>query len=68
MASSVASKFRVGTFNNISRVGLSRFRQSAYQIGALDSDEAIKDPVRCFFIVFFFFLFFFSAISLGFIL
>ena len=59
MASSVASKFRVGTFNNISRVGLSRFRQSAYQIGALDSDEAIKDPVRCFFIVFFFSFFFF---------
>lgn len=38
------SKFRVGTFNNISRVGLSRFRQSAYQIGALDDGEPIQDP------------------------
>ena len=41
------AKFRVGTFNNISRVGLSKFRQSAYQIGALDTDEPISDPVSC---------------------
>jgi len=42
---SIANKFRVGTFNNISRVGLSRFRQSAYQVGALDTgDEPIQEP------------------------
>ena len=42
----LANKFKVGTFNNISRVGLSRFRQSAYQIDALDNDDPIQDPVR----------------------
>jgi hypothetical protein len=56
---SIANKFRVGTFNNISRVGLSRFRQSAYQVGALDTgDEPIQEPVRfelCVCVCFFFF-------------
>ena len=56
---SIANKFRVGTFNNISRVGLSRFRQSAYQVGALDTgDEPIQEPVRfelCVCVFFFFF-------------
>ena len=43
---SALAKFRVGTFNNISRVGLSKFRQSAYQVGALDSEtDPISDPV-----------------------
>jgi len=52
---SAANKFRVGTFNNISRVGLSRFRQSAYQIGALDSEsDPIQDPVSSSFFFFFF--------------
>ena len=44
--SAAVNRFRVGTFNNISRVGLTRFRPSAYQIGALDCEkEPIQDPV-----------------------
>ena len=42
----LAKKFRIGTFNNISRVGLTKFPQSSYQVGALDSEtDPISDPV-----------------------
>eukprot|EP00949_MAST-11_sp_MAST-11-sp1_P003635 g3635.t1 len=39
------TKFRVGTLNNISTVGLRRFKPALYDIGALDSaDSNIEDP------------------------
>ena len=33
----MSSLFKIGTINNISRVGLKRFPQNSYEIGALDN-------------------------------
>ena len=39
----MSSLFKIGTINNISRVGLKRFPQNSYEIGALDNE--IKNPI-----------------------
>jgi D-3-phosphoglycerate dehydrogenase / 2-oxoglutarate reductase len=41
----MSSLFKVGTINNISRVGLKRFPQSLYQVGALDEDSPLDSPM-----------------------
>ena len=41
----MSALFKVGTINNISRVGLKRFPQSLYQIGALDEDTPLDSPM-----------------------
>jgi D-3-phosphoglycerate dehydrogenase / 2-oxoglutarate reductase len=41
----MSALFKVGTINNISRVGLKRFPQSLYQIGALDEDAPLDSPM-----------------------
>jgi len=38
------TKFRVGTFNNISVAGLKRFKTVLYEIGAMDSSQVMESP------------------------
>lgn len=41
----MTSLFKIGTYNNISRLGLERFSQNLYQIGALDKDNKLESPM-----------------------
>eukprot|EP00943_MAST-04B_sp_MAST-4B-sp1_P007946 g7946.t1 len=41
----MSALFKVGTINNISRVGLKRFPRSLYQVGALDDDSPLESPM-----------------------
>ena len=41
----MSSLFKVGTINNISRVGLKRFPKNIYQLGALDEEKPMEAPM-----------------------